>query len=79
MGMSMCTWNDTLPVEVTVPADLSHTGEERREFKPIDRCIAPIVSALNVAGIRTRSSCCGHGQAPGEILLADGRTLVVRS
>jgi len=34
----------------------------------IDRCIAPIVNALNDAGIITVESCCGHGETEGHIL-----------
>jgi hypothetical protein len=43
----------------------------------VDACIAPIVAALNRAGIRTVASCCGHGGREGEIALADGRWLTV--
>lgn len=65
---------------VLVPAHLSYTGDHRDRFviKQIDRCIADLVNALNYAGIRTVSSCCGHGRSDGEIVLADGRTLVVK-
>lgn len=41
----------------------------------IDRCIAPIISALNSNGISTLASCCGHG-TNGYILLKD-RILIV--
>jgi len=34
----------------------------------IDRCIAPIIDALNAAGIVTAESCCGHGEEEGHIL-----------
>ena len=61
---------------VLVPARLSHTGKTRWARKPIDACIAPIVKALNDAGIFTASCCCGHGH-DGDIRLHDGRTLVV--
>ena len=74
----MCDWNDTVNVMVTVPAALSATGEDRRTVKSIDRCIAPIVRALNEGGVLTTSSCCGHGKGPGSILLADGRELAIR-
>jgi len=74
----MCEWGDTVMVNVVMPADLSHTGEERRRPKLIDRCIAPIVTALVEAGVATRSSCCGHGKADGEIQLEYGRTLVIK-
>jgi hypothetical protein len=73
----MCEHGNTVDLEVTVPADLSHTGQDRWAVKPIDRCIAPIVQALNDGGVTTVSSCCGHGKRPGVIALADGRTLVV--
>lgn len=39
--------------------------------------IADLVSALNKAGIRTVASCSGHGHRPGNIMLADGRELVI--
>lgn len=39
--------------------------------------IADLVSALNKAGIRTVASCSGHGHRPGNIVLADGRELVI--
>lgn len=43
----------------------------------VDRCIAPIVRALNREGIYTVASCCGHGKIPGSIVLEDGRELLV--
>jgi hypothetical protein len=43
----------------------------------VDQCIAPVVEALNSWGIRTVASCCGHGQRPGNIALADGRELII--
>jgi hypothetical protein len=42
-----------------------------------DPCIAPIVAALNAAGIATVASCCGHGEQLGNIALADGRELII--
>ncbi|MFC6487304.1 hypothetical protein [Nitratireductor sp. GCM10026969] len=54
--------------------------ERDRSGKPAiwcDPCIAPIVRALNNAGIRTVASCCGHGFRPGTIALADGRELLI--
>jgi len=62
---------------VTIPAHLSHTGLPRTAIKSIDRCLAPIVKALNAGGVITTACCCGHGKTPGEIILADGRTLVI--
>jgi hypothetical protein len=42
-----------------------------------DPCIAPLVKALNDAGMRTRASCCGHGTHPTSVALADGRWVFV--
>ena len=52
-----------------------HSG---RWYAPIDYCIAPIVQALNDAGIATIASCCGHGKVDGSIILADSRELLVK-
>ena len=35
----------------------------------IDRCIHDIVAALNAGGIRTVSSCCGHKETYGSIII----------
>ncbi len=64
-------------MRVKIAAELSHTGEERWADKAIDSCIAPIVRALQDAGIDMKGSCCGHGKGAGEILLADGRVLTI--
>jgi hypothetical protein len=74
----MCDHGDTVALRVLVPANLSHTGAARWATKDIDRCIAPIVDALNTAGIFTANSCCGHGERDGEIILQDGRTIIIR-
>ena len=45
--------------------------------KPVDRCLAPFVQALNDAGLLTGGCCCGHGK-PGQekfIGLHDGTVL----
>jgi hypothetical protein len=73
----MCKWGTSVILEVTIPAHLSHTGEQRQKAIDVDACIAPIVKALNAAGIVTIASCCGHGKRPGNIALADGRELVI--
>lgn len=41
----------------------------------IDNCIAPLVKALNSAGLVTIASCCGHGKQPGSIVFVDGREI----
>ena len=63
---------------VNIPANLSHTGEARWAWKPIDICISTIIDALNEAKILTSACCCGHGQRDGSIMLQDGRELVVK-
>jgi hypothetical protein len=73
----MCDHGDTVPVKVKVLAEQSHNGRSTWKTKPIDRCIAPIVEALQQAGIDMRGSCCGHGDHNGEILLGDGRKLKI--
>jgi hypothetical protein len=73
----MCEHGDTVLIEVWVHETVSYSG--RREFRarPIDRCIARLVETLDRGGIYMLGSCCGHGRDPGEILLADGRTLTI--
>ena len=44
----------------------------------IDHCIHQIVAALNAGGIRTEASCCGHGKMKGNIVLEDGRTIIIQ-
>jgi hypothetical protein len=73
----MCAWGTSVELTVMIPADLSHTGAARPKLVGIDACIAPIVKALNDAGIATVASCCGHGKGPGSIALADGRELII--
>jgi CBS-domain-containing membrane protein len=70
-------WGLTTRVRVLVPAGLSATGTARRKTVGIDRALADLVRALQKAGIHMEGSCSGHGRRPGEILLADGRTLLV--
>lgn len=42
-----------------------------------DPCLVPLVRALNEVGLRTIASCCGHGRRPAQIVLADGREIIV--
>ena len=75
----MCKPGDTVQLRVPMPAHLSHTGKFRWASKGVDRCIAPIVAALNADGIFTANCCCGHGRRRGSIVLHDGRTLIISS
>jgi len=43
----------------------------------IDPCLKKIIKALNDGGIKTKASCCGHGRRPGNIVLEDGRELII--
>ena len=43
----------------------------------IDKCIQPLVKALNDCGIETIASCCGHGNTNGNIALRDGREIII--
>lgn len=74
----MCEHGDTIIVPVTIDALLSFECTTVIKEKPIDRCIAPIVSALERAGIHMFGSCCGHGTSDGEIRLIDGRRLIIK-
>ena len=74
----MCEWGNDVVLYVPILASCSHTGEFRWEKKGVDSCIAPIVKALNDAGIYTGGSCCGHGKDDGFIALHDGTLIVIR-
>lgn len=45
----------------------------------VDWCIHQIIAALNAGGVRTVASCCGHGKADGNIVLEDGRVLIIKN
>jgi len=49
---------------------------DRRPFD-VDCCIAPLVKALNDAGILTIASCCGHKNPFGVISLRDAREMLI--
>ena len=73
----MCEHGKTKKVYVKIPADLSNTGKEKWKYAKIDRCIAPIVGALQREGIDMRGSCCGHDSSVGDIHLQDGRIILI--
>lgn len=74
----MCKYGDTVKVCVKIPADLSHSGKSYWKAVEIDKCIAPIVKALQEGGIDMRATCCGHNKVIGKILLQDGRILTIK-
>ena len=73
----MCKPGETSYVLVKVPEDHSADGASKVKYVEIDRCIAPLVEALQHGGINMRASCCGHGKGAGTIYLQDGRILVI--
>jgi hypothetical protein len=73
----MCQERNSVKLTVIVPPHLSFTGIERLKPVGIDRCIAPLVRALNEGGVYTVASCCGHGRGFGNIALGDGRELII--
>ena len=73
----MCKWGNVETVAVKIPADLSCTRTARMKFVKIDKCIAPLVKALQEGKIDMRGSCCGHGIRWGNIHLQDGRMLLI--
>ena len=74
----MCKWGTDVILSVPIHSRCSHTKKFRWADKGIDKCIAPIVRALQEGGIDMRSSCCGHGKTDGEIELQDGRKLIIK-
>lgn len=62
----MCKWGDEVKVKL-----------DGQSIAFVDRCIAPIIQALNDGGIKTVASCCGHGHINGTIALGDGRWLEI--
>ena len=73
----MCKWGTYEKVRVKIPKDLSCTGRMKWKMAKIDKCIAPIVKALQEGRIDMRGSCCGHGKVNGAISLQDGRELII--
>jgi hypothetical protein len=73
----MCEYGNTVKVLVTIPAGLSYTRKTRRAWKPIDKCIAPLVKALEKGNVKMSASCCGHNKGDGRIDLQDGRVLII--
>lgn len=45
----------------------------------VDACIAPLLQALNDAGIQTIDSCCGHGKREASIFFAPINRLSLRA
>lgn len=71
--VSVCDDHSNVLVEIPGASPRGHLGTKRA----IDGCIAPLVEALNAAGLPTVASCCGHGHRPGNIVLEDGREIII--
>ena len=71
----MCEWGNTIPLKVTIPADVSFTEKERKTTKKIDRCLAPLIEMLNKYGIKTTSCCCGHGKIKKSYIGIQGKNV----
>jgi len=73
----MCEHGDTVTVPLWISPGYSSTGYWKHKQVKVDSCISELVKALNAKRIYTVGSCCGHGKAPGEIILLDGRKLMI--
>ena len=71
----MCKHGRIIPLEVTILAEASHTGKERKDIKEIDKCLAPLVYMLNEFGIKTCACCCGHGKTKKSWIMIDPRNI----
>lgn len=71
----MCEHDPTYARQAAIR--LHHATPSGRTEGFCDPCIAPLVQALNDAGLQTVASCCGHGHQPPSIALEDGRWVVV--
>lgn len=73
----MCLPGEMKEILVKISEDLSHSGISFWKYQKIDKCIAPIIDALQKGGIDMRGSCCGHGKGYGRIDLQDGRIIQI--
>jgi hypothetical protein len=68
----MCKWGTDTMLRLLVDKDVSYTKDFRVDDVKVDSCIALFIWNLNVNGVRTVNSCCGHGKGEGSIILASG-------
>jgi hypothetical protein len=61
----MCQW------------DITETIIINNKSIGVDKCIVPLVKALNESGLTTIASCCGHGKQPTSVILENDRRLVI--
>ena len=58
----MCEYGSDSPVRLN---DRSFAGGKTVR---VDSCIAPVIQAIQDAGLRTSSCCCGHGRGASLIV-----------
>ena len=73
--MMICQYCDSPGGEKTFSNQVSMPLNGRVQC--IDYCIHRIVAALNAGGVLTTASCCGHGKMNGNIMLEDGRVIII--
>lgn len=75
MNSSMC---DCISYNQPEPKQTRPTVVVRPPFGEksvcLDACIVDAIQSLWAAGIETRGSCCGHGDAAPSVVLSDGAT-----
>ena len=74
--MSTCKFCDGEPGSLTTYSSQVALPINGR-VRAVDHCIHHIVAALNAGNVRTVASCCGHGKMNGNIILEDGRVLII--
>jgi len=62
----MCKYGSDSPVKLN---DRSFWGGKKTVR--VDSCIAPVIQAIQDAGLRTSSCCCGHGRGASLIVWED--------
>lgn len=73
----MCKWGTNELLKIKIPANYSHNDKSYIKTISIDKCMAPLIKALQDADIETTGCCCGHG-SDGFIGLNDGRYLIIK-
>lgn len=83
----MCKWGTLSTVELCEIELKGLTEEQHRKRAKIlglkedeelvDSCIAPLIQVLNAYGIRTVSSCCGHGKTAMSSIRIDSRNILI--
>jgi hypothetical protein len=76
-GLPGCCGNAACNLEREAKMVVIARDEAGRPSVWCDPCLAPVIRALNDAGIATVASCCGHGRRPPTIALASGQWLVI--